>query len=166
MFTEKGREGREEACGVGSIDCRPAIFFFLSFSILFLFLPFSSRRRTPSPLHFIASKQTSLFSPFIYIYTWLNMSEPPRHDIDIDNDSNGYSVTGNGNSGHRPNTQRGSRRDRLMYEVQNAEDTARISLLHGGVVVSQKARSLWAHFRVPIHPSPRNSSGVHCHHHL
>ncbi|GJJ67864.1 large conductance mechanosensitive channel [Entomortierella parvispora] len=72
------------------------------------------------------------------------MSAPPRRDSN--GDSNGYS-TGSGGNGYDQNTYGGSRRDRLMYEVQNAEDTARVSLLHGGEVVTQRAKTLWTHFR-------------------
>ncbi|KAG0090409.1 hypothetical protein BGZ92_003009 [Podila epicladia] len=43
------------------------------------------------------------------------------------------------------NTDRG-RRERIIYELHNAEDAARQSLLHGGEVVSRKAKTLWSHF--------------------
>ncbi|KAF9184019.1 hypothetical protein BGZ51_003635 [Haplosporangium sp. Z 767] len=42
---------------------------------------------------------------------------------------------------------RGSRRDRVIYEIMNAEDNARTSLLQGSEAVSQKARTFWTHFR-------------------
>ncbi|KAG0013883.1 hypothetical protein BGZ82_001987 [Podila clonocystis] len=43
------------------------------------------------------------------------------------------------------NTHR-SRRERIIYEIHHAEDAARQSLLHGGDVVSRKAKTLWSHF--------------------
>ncbi|KAF9334148.1 hypothetical protein BG006_002653 [Podila minutissima] len=43
------------------------------------------------------------------------------------------------------NTDRG-RRERIIYELHNAEGAARQSLLHGGEVVSRKAKTLWSHF--------------------
>ncbi|KAG0339367.1 hypothetical protein BG000_002290 [Podila horticola] len=43
------------------------------------------------------------------------------------------------------NTYRG-RRERIIYEIHNAEDAARQSLLNGGEIVSRKAKTLWSHF--------------------
>ena len=49
-----------------------------------------------------------------------------------------------------------TQRERIIYGLQTAEDTARESLLHGGVVTTRKAKSLWTHFKVPplCLPSP------------
>ncbi|KAF9425078.1 hypothetical protein BGZ94_007865 [Podila epigama] len=38
------------------------------------------------------------------------------------------------------------RRERIIYGLQNAEDTARQSLLHGGVAITRKAKTIWSHF--------------------
>lgn len=43
---------------------------------------------------------------------------------------------------------RGNHRERIIYQIQNAEDAARMSLLHGREVVTRKATSLWTHFKV------------------
>ncbi|KAF9967901.1 hypothetical protein BGZ70_007766 [Mortierella alpina] len=42
---------------------------------------------------------------------------------------------------------RGTRRERIIYQIQNAEDAALMSLLHGREVVTRKATSLWTHFK-------------------
>lgn len=57
------------------------------------------------------------------------MSGPPRN-----NNSNTY-------RGHR---------ERIIYEIHNAEDAARQSLLHGGEIVGRKAKTLWSHFIVSL----------------
>lgn len=44
---------------------------------------------------------------------------------------------------------RTTQRERIVYGLQNAEDTTRESLLQGGVVVTRKAKTLWTHFKVP-----------------
>ncbi|KAG9327158.1 hypothetical protein KVV02_000874 [Mortierella alpina] len=41
----------------------------------------------------------------------------------------------------------GTRRERIIYQIQNAEDAALMSLLHGREVVTRKATSLWTHFK-------------------
>ncbi|KAF9392757.1 hypothetical protein CPB97_010133 [Podila verticillata] len=43
------------------------------------------------------------------------------------------------------NTYRG-RRERIVYEIHNAEDAARQSLLHGGEIVGLRAKTLWSNF--------------------
>ncbi|KAI1314966.1 hypothetical protein EDD11_001450 [Mortierella claussenii] len=45
------------------------------------------------------------------------------------------------------NTGRDARRDRFMHEVHNVEDSARISLLHGGQVISKRTRTFWTSFK-------------------
>ncbi|KAF9942733.1 hypothetical protein BGZ67_000140 [Mortierella alpina] len=41
----------------------------------------------------------------------------------------------------------GTRHERIIYQIQNAEDAALMSLLHGREVVTRKATSLWTHFK-------------------
>ncbi|KAF9206252.1 hypothetical protein BGZ49_002743 [Haplosporangium sp. Z 27] len=45
------------------------------------------------------------------------------------------------------NTGRSTRRERFLQEMHNVEDTALTSLLHGGEVVSRKAKTFWTHFQ-------------------
>ncbi|KAF9403571.1 hypothetical protein BGX21_002298 [Mortierella sp. AD011] len=45
------------------------------------------------------------------------------------------------------NTGRSTRRERVLHEIHNVEDAALISLLHGGEVVSRKAKTFWMHFK-------------------
>lgn len=47
------------------------------------------------------------------------------------------------------NTYRG-RRERIVYEIHNAEDAARQSLLHGGEIVGLRAKTLWSNFIVSL----------------
>ncbi|KAF9338181.1 hypothetical protein BGZ91_009001 [Linnemannia elongata] len=42
---------------------------------------------------------------------------------------------------------RTTHRERIINGFQTAEDSARESLLHGGVVVTRKAKTLWTHFK-------------------
>ncbi|KAG0256405.1 hypothetical protein BG011_004571 [Mortierella polycephala] len=53
----------------------------------------------------------------------------------------------NSNNNNGSNRSRGSRRDRIIYEIMNAEDNARTSLLQGSEAVSRKARTLWTNFQ-------------------
>ncbi|KAF9352791.1 hypothetical protein BGX26_009440 [Mortierella sp. AD094] len=45
------------------------------------------------------------------------------------------------------NTGRSTRREWVLHEIHNVEDAALISLLHGGEVVSRKAKTFWTHFK-------------------
>ncbi|KAF9999705.1 hypothetical protein BGZ79_006690 [Entomortierella chlamydospora] len=40
-----------------------------------------------------------------------------------------------------------TRRERVLHEIHNVEDAALLSLLHGGEVVSRKAKTFWMHFK-------------------